>query len=394
MGIFRRKSEERTNPALPGGPDQWWNYHPGAERIAPNTGLQVADIYACVRCLSDAASSVPLIAYRRSGRGRQRLESGRLPELLQRPAPATTGANLIGLTMAHLAGWGNAFLGKFRDRDDKLTQLALLLPERVQVELVNGEPRYTVTDPQTGRQTRHGTDDIVHIRGFSVDGLTGLSPIAQCRLAVSYARGLGEFSEAFVHNGGRPSGILKLPSSNPSQMAWTKEMVEERHGGSRNAHRVAIVSGDVDWVPMTGPLDDLQFAEQRKLSTAEIARIFRVPVWMIGGSTGDSLTYSNTEQQGLQFVTFSLRPWLVLIEQAISADPDLCSQNQYVEFLLDGLLRADSATRSEVYTKALDPITGWMTRDEVRRLENLEPESPQPQLQPEPQSQFNGGVLA
>jgi phage portal protein BeeE len=113
---------------------------------------------------------------------------------------------------------------------------------------------------------------------------------------------------------------------------------------------------------------------------------------MIGGSTGDSLTYSNAEQQQLLFVTHSLRPWLVLIEQAISADPDLASQNQYVEFLLDGLLRADSATRADVYTKALNPQTGWMTRAEVRELENLEPESAQPPQIPNPQS--NGALVA
>jgi phage portal protein BeeE len=96
---------------------------------------------------------------------------------------------------------------------------------------------------------------------------------------------------------------------------------------------------------------------------------------MIGASSGDSLTYSNVEQQQLAFVTHSLRPWLVVVEQAISADQDLCPGSLYVEFLLDALLRADSKTRAEVYTAALDPITGWMRRDEVRRLENLEPET-------------------
>jgi HK97 family phage portal protein len=151
------------------------------------------------------------------------------------------------------------------------------------------------------------------------------------------------------------------------------------------------MTGEVEWVAMAGPLDDLQFVEQRKLSTAEIARIFRIPPWMIGAASGDSMTYSNVEQQQLAFVMHSLRPWLVLIEQAISADPDLCSQNQYVEFLLDALLRADSKTRADIYALALDPVKGWMTRDEVRRLENLEPEGAAAPT-PEPQT-TNGKAL-
>ena len=110
------------------------------------------------------------------------------------------------------------------------------------------------------------------------------------------------------------------------------------------------------------------------MSTQEVCRVFRIPPWMVGASSGDSLTYSNTESQALAFVTFSLRPWLVTIEQAITADSDLCRGSLYVEFLLDALLRADSKTRADVYALALDAERGWMTRREVRRLENLEPE--------------------
>jgi HK97 family phage portal protein len=225
-----------------------------------------------------------------------------------------------------------------------------------------------------------------------VDGLLGLSPIAQCRLAVSLARGMGEFAEAFIRNGSRPSGILKLPAgTNRESMEWTQELATAKHAGSKNAHKIAVVSGDAEWTALAVPADDMQFCEQRKLSTAEIARIYRIFPWMIGASSGDPMTYSNVEQQSLQFVTYSLRPWLVLIEQAVTNDPDLCSANVFVEFLLDALLRADSKTRGEIYALALDPVKGWMSRDEVRRLENLEPEPARISI-PVPHS--NGGVVA
>jgi HK97 family phage portal protein len=225
MSIFRRKSEERANPALPGGPDEWWWYQPGGGQIAPNAALRIADVYACVRCLADAAASVPLVAYRRSEKGRQRLYSGRLPDLLQRPSPGATQANLVAQLLAHLNLHGNGYVGKFRDTDGRIEQLSMLHPDRVEVELVKGAPRYTVTDAKTGRQTKHGPEDIVHVKAMGTDGLVGLSPIAQCRLAVSLSKGMGEYAEAFVRNGTRPSGILKMPSANTQQMRMTEEVV-------------------------------------------------------------------------------------------------------------------------------------------------------------------------
>ena len=100
-----------------------------------------------------------------------------------------------------------------------------------------------------------------------------------------------------------------------------------------------------------------------------------MPAWAIDAPTGDSLTYSNVQEQNRALVTHSLRPWLVRLERAISGDADLCPGGTYVQFSLDGLLRADSATRSEIYTRALAPETGWQTRAEVRELEDLPPES-------------------
>jgi HK97 family phage portal protein len=251
MGLFRRKGEQRTVNWWP-----TWSAQDGSP-VTPDNALCVADIYACVRCLSDAAGSLPLIPYRRTDTDRQRLYSGRLHELLTRPAPATSQANLIGQLVAHLNLHGNAFLGKFRDQDGRLEQLGLLHPDRVTVELKGGQPLYTVTGPR-GEQSKHGSDDVIHIRAMGVDGLLGLSPIAQCRLAVSLARGMGEFAEAFIRNGSRPSGILKLPAgTNRESMEWTQELATAKHAGSKNAHKIAVVSGDAEWTALAVPADDM-----------------------------------------------------------------------------------------------------------------------------------------
>jgi HK97 family phage portal protein len=145
---------------------------------------------------------------------------------------------------------------------------------------------------------------------------------------------------------------------------------------------VAVVTGEVDFKPVSFNPRDYEFVDQRKLSTTEIARIFSVPPSLINAPSNDSMTYSNVEQEGARFVAFCLRPYLTAIEQALS-NSVLCSQNTYTEFLLDSLLRADSRTRAETYALALgNPQTGapgWMSRDEVRQRENLPAEQPQAQ---------------
>lgn len=346
---------------------------PGPAVTAQNA-LGVADAYACVRVLADAAASLPLIVYRRTATGRERM-GGRSAELLQRPSPATTQAGLIGQMVAHLNLYGNAYLGKFRDPDGRVEQLALLAPERVLPAVKAGRPLYTVTGPK-GERSMHGPADVIHVRALTTDGILGLSPVGQCRVALGLSQQLAEHAARFFENDARPAGVLKVNQfgGSDAQVEALRSGFDARHRGTANAHRIAVLTGEVDFLPLSMPLDDAQFLEQRRLSGTEVARCFRVPPWMIGADTGSSMTYANVEQQALAFVTYSLRPWLVLIEQALSADEDLFAGPHYCEFLLDAILRADSATRAQVYTAALDPTTGWMTREEVRRLENLEPE--------------------
>jgi HK97 family phage portal protein len=289
--------------------------------------------------------------------------------------------------------FGNAYVGKFRNTAGQVDQLALLHPERVVPELRAGRPVYTVLDGQGGRSV-HTTDDVIHVKALSTDGLVGVSPVRQCRTALGLSQTLAEHASGFFENGARPAGILRLnrfgtPAPGVASGEGTDDLQALRdawnteHRGTKNAHRVAVVSGEIEFVPLAMPMEDAQFLEQRKLSAVEVARVFRVPPHIIGASSGDSLTYSTVESQALDFVKFALRPWLVAIEQALSADRDLFGPRTYCEFLLDALLRADAKTRADVYAQALDPISGWMDVDEVRALENLPPRAqPAPTVAP------------
>lgn len=343
--------------------------------VTPATALQLVDVLAAVRLLAETASTLPLIAYRRSGDGRERTE-GRPASLLKRPSPGNTQANLVAQLVGSLALRGNAFLGKYRNGDGVIEQLGMLPPDRIEVELKGGMPFYTLTSDR-GRRTVHGPTDILHFKGLSVDGLVGLSPIGQAREALGLARALAEQASAMVANDATPLGVLAVPVGPGTEdlIENLRKGWEDRHRGARNAGRVAVLAGDIKFNAVSLSPVDSEFVAQRKLSTQEIARLFRVPAHLIGGEAGTSMTYSNLETEAAAFVKFSLAPWLTVIEQGISADDDLCGDGVWVEFLLDGLLRADSSTRATVYTAALDPITGWMSRDEVRRLENLPAEA-------------------
>lgn len=345
------------------------------ERVSVDRALGLADVFACVRVLAESAASLPLHVYRRTDDGRERVTGGGLRSLIERPAPAVTTASLVGALVGHLTLHGNAFVGKYRDPGGVIEQLGLLDPARVQVKIEAGAPVYELATDKGMR--RHGPADVLHVRApLSVDGIIGLAPIRVVREALTLADALAVHARTFAQNAGRPSGVLKIAGhASVDQAEHLKASFTARHGGPTRAGGIAVIEGDLDFTPLSVPLADAQFVEQRQLSTAEVARVFRVPPWMIGAPAGDSLTYANTEQQAAAFVTFSLRPWLVAIEQALSADADLAPGALYVEFVLDALLRGDSKTRAEVYRLALDPVTGWMSRPEVRGLENLPAET-------------------
>jgi HK97 family phage portal protein len=339
--------------------------------VTPSAALAIGDVWSAVRVLADAASSLPIHVYRKTEARRERVSSGKLVDLLDRPAPATSQADLVSSLMSHLAIWGNGFLAKYRQAGE-VTQLGLLAPERVRPELEGGRLRWRYT-PGTGPQQMLTEADVVHVKGLSVDGLTGLSAVTQAARVLGLSDELVKHALAYFESATpRPAGVLQLgPEATDEQRTRNIEGLK----AEAKPHGILVVRGDVEYQELASKLDDAQFVEQRRLAAQEVCRVFRVPSHLLNaGSGGDSLTYSTSESMSADFVKYSLQPWLRRIELAISNDRDLAFERQYVRFSVDGLLRADAATRSEVYTRALDPITGWMSRDEVRRLEDLEPE--------------------
>lgn len=262
--------------------------------------LRVVDAYACVRVLADAVASLPPRIYRRTPTGRVPVGADqRLAALLQTPTPGSTSADLFGLVMVYLLIYGNCFIGKFR-QDGEVVQLACIHPDRVPL------PKGSTLAYRIDGDDSYGVGDVVHIRAMGdplTGGLTGLSPVAQCRLALSLSANLMESAKQFHENGGMPSGVLNVENASHDGLQAIREDWRNRQGlQAGKMHSIAVLNGDAKFTPIAFSADDAQFIEQRELSAREIARVFGVPPWMIGASSGDSLTYSNTTQQNLSFV--------------------------------------------------------------------------------------------
>lgn len=289
---------------------------------------------------------------------------------MDRPGPGTTQADLISTLVSHVAIWGNAYLAKYR-QGGAITQIGLLDPRRIRPELEGGRLRFRYT-PGTGPQQMLSAADVVHVKGLSTDGLVGLSAVTQAARVLGLSDELVKHAVAYFENDvPHPAGILSL---GPDASFAAEDRTKEKIRAEARPHGVMIVRGESSYEQIASKMDDAQFVEQRRLAAQEVARVFRIPPHMLGAPSADSMTYSNVEQESIEFVRYSLTPWLRRIELAISGDRDLTSERQFVRFELDGLLRADAKTRAEIYQLAADPVTGWMSREEIRRLEDLPPE--------------------
>lgn len=336
-----------------------------------NHSLSFPAVYACVRLLSETVGTLPCLTYRRDGDERERVTNDpRAAMLAAQPNPDMTSVEFFETVMGHLQLWGNAYVYKHRGPNGLIDYLYPLPPNDVSFKRdEDGTAWFEI--PQT--DARYRRDDIIHFRGFGPSGLIGYSPIALHRRAFSVGRAQEEYADGLWKNQARPGGVLQTDRE-LSDAAFNRLKAEwnAAHQGSDKAGSTAFLESGVTWQQLGMPPQDAQFLEQRKFQATEIARIFRVPPHMIGDL--DRATFSNIEQQSIDFVTHSLRPWLRRIEARLSSevfDDRTRDAGLFCEFKVDALLRGDTATRYAAYGTAIEH--GYMTRNEARRLENLKP---------------------
>ena len=270
----------------------------------------------------------------------------------------------------YLILWGNAYCQILRSGRGKIIGLYPLLPDRMEVDRdTSGVLTYTYTTT-TGNTVRLRPEDVLHIPGLGFDGVMGYSPIAVERNAIGLGIAAEEFGSKFFSNGATPSGILTHPNTvkNPKAL---RESWMDAYGGSSNANRVAILEEGMTFTRISLPNNEAQFLETRRFQVEEICRIYRVPPHMIGDL--ERATFSNIENQSISFAVHTIRPWLVRIEQIINKAlfPEKEKGHFFARFNLDGLMRGDYKSRMEGY--AIARQNGWMSANDIRELENLNP---------------------
>lgn len=339
--------------------------------VTPDRAMQSTAVFACVRVIAESIASLPLILYERLPSGKRRAVNHPLyPILHDLPNPEMTRVELWEALVAAVALRGNGYAYIDWGRDGHVRELWPILPTMMNAWRDNGQPRYMATLPN-GENRRIDPVNIMHLRGLG-DGWMGLSPIGLAKQAVGLSLAAEEFGATFYGNNARPGGVLMHPGVLGDEAhKHLKNSWESAHGGLAKSHKTAILEEGMRYEQIGINPDEAQFLETRKFQVVEIARMFRVPPHMIADL--ERATFGNIEQQSLEFVMYSLRPWLVRLEQAGSRDLLLPSERKqfYMEHLVDGLLRGAIQDRYNAYGRGLND--GWLTPNEVRERENMNP---------------------
>ena len=367
-GLFR--SRDRPNNEAVG--TRW--FHVGrswsGKAVTERTALQQTAVYACVRIISETIASLPLHFYKYTDAGKEKDYTHPLYYLLHdEPNNEMIAFAFRETLVSHLLLWGNAYAQIIRDGKGKVISLYPLLPDKMEVERsdITGEIYYIYTDTKGQRHILKNFE-VLHIPGLGYDGLIGYSPIAMTKNAIGLSIAAEEYGCKFFANSANPSGVLEHPGvlKDPKKL---RESWNEVYGGTSNSHRVAVLEEGLSFKPISIPPNDAQFLETRKFQINEICRIFRVPPHMVADLEKSS--FSNIEQQSLDFIVNTIRPWLVRIEQSICQKLLLKNEKgkYFVKFNANGMLRGDFASRMNGY--AIARQNGWMSTDDIRELEDM-----------------------
>ncbi|MCV2768536.1 phage portal protein, partial [Enterobacter hormaechei] len=273
------------------------------------------------------------------------------------------------MVVASICLRGNAFIEK-KFIANRLVSLVPLLPQNMVVKrLVTGTLEYKYTE--NGNERVIPVKNIMHIRGFGLDGVCGMMPMKTGRDVIGSAMAVEESAAKIFEQGLQSSGFLSAENALSDEQRERLRSYMAAFTGSKNAGKIMVLEGGLKYQGVTMNPEDAQMLESRSFSIEEICRWFRVPPFMVGHTTKQSSWASSLEGMNLQFLTHTLRPLLVNIEQEIGRCLLDSDDEVFAEFSVEGLLRADSAGRAAYYTSALQ--NGWMSRNDVRRLENMPP---------------------
>jgi HK97 family phage portal protein len=362
--------------------------------VTADKAFRLGPVFAAVSILSETMGAMPLKVYREVDEGGQKIEARnhRAWRMLHdKPNSMMVAHNFWATTQAHLLLWGNAFLAKGRDPATGLVEeLHHLHPTCVEVETNGVQKRYFYTAPGSAERRPIPEQDVCHIMGLSLNGVTGESVI-KCVNLFGVAMAREEFEGKFYQQGAKLKGVVEYPgriSRKPEDLERMRQQWRVAYGGT-GAHDTAVLEDGATFKALTMPLEDMQFVENQQLSRTDIAIAFRIPPSFLGGTTGDSLTYTTKEANTSQLAQLAIMPWANIIQRTLSADSGIFPQSGdaigalFCEFVLEQLLQADKKAQAEWY-KIMHEI-GVIDADYIASRENL----PKPPAKPKPPAIVN-----
>ena len=341
---------------------------------SPDAAMRLSTVYACVRLLADMVGYLPLHVYkRRADEGKDRAtEHPVYPLLRRRPNQFQTAIRWRQMGMRQILLRGN-FYNLIVSSTRRVRELVPLDPDRMTVKLLStGRRGYVYRASNTQPVVVLTQDEVFHVMGFSLDGITGCSVIEYARESMGRALAEELYASRFWSQGGAVKGALVVDGKlTTEQRKSNEEAWQQAQGGWMNAHKTALLEGGIKWQQIGINAKDAQYIEGRQFSVADIARWFGIPPHMIGDVDRSTSWGTGIEQQTLGFLVTVLLPWLTLWQQEIDRQLLDDDDELFSEFLLDDMLKADLAARSSAQRQYVDG--GILSVNEVRVMENRNP---------------------
>ncbi len=382
MSIFHRIFQSRDKPVTNSTNGSGYRFLFGpstaGKNVTERSSMQMTAVYSCVRILSEAVAGLPLhlFEYDENGSKKKAIDNPMYFILHDEPNPEMTSFVFRETLMTHLLLWGNAYAQIIRNGKGDIVALYPLMPDRMTVDRdEHGQLYYSYVVRDTDAPTLKDTtvilppSQVLHIPGLGFDGLVGYSPIAMAKNAIGMSIAAEEYGAKFFSNGASPGGVLEHPGvvKDPERI---RESWQSTFGGSGNSNKIAVLEEGMKFTPISISPNEAQFLETRKFQIDEIARIFRIPPHMLADLEKSS--FSNIEQQSLEFVKYTLDPWVARWEQSMNRRLLTADQKSefFFKFNVDGLLRGDYQSRMNGY--AVGRQNGWMSANDIRELENMD----------------------
>lgn len=346
------------------------------EHVSIEKSIGLPAVFAAISLIANVGGTLPLSVY---GDDEKRAKDHPAYKLLHnRPNPGADAATFWPDALTAYSGWGNTFIGKER-MGNRVVALHLMQSGMVDVKRKDG--KITFIEHRGSDRVRWSSDDVIHVRNISLDGLTGLSPIGVARESMGAALAMRKGQNRFFRDLAIPPGVLSVKDDlKPETQEKVRAEWKKRHQDRRD---IAILSNGATFETISIPMADAQFVELAGLGVADVARIYNMPASMIGAGTGDSFTYGNRESDMRLFSTTTLAGPLMRFESALTNDRELLGTGFYSRFVREALLQADYLTRMQGYRLATGGRS-WMLPSEVREREDLPADVDLPDDEPQP----------